>query len=114
MSRVTTPMDDRIPFACFVEEAADGLSVSICGEFDLAAVEDFDRTADEILAEGSPSIVVDLEGLSFLDSSGLLALLRLVRDAEALQRPVTFVRPSSAARRVLDLSGAARRLRLRP
>lgn len=113
MSRSTTEMDERIPFACFVEEIADGLEVSVFGELDIAAVVEFDRMAAEILADEPASVLVDLGGLSFLDSTGFLALLRLERDATAVGRTVTFARPSPAARRVLDLTGADRQLRIR-
>lgn len=113
MPRPTIEIDQRIPFACFVEEVADGLEVSVCGELDIAAVEDFDRVATEVLAERPRAILVDLGGLSFLDSTGFLALLRLERDATAAGQTITFIRPSTAARRVLDLAGADRQLRIR-
>lgn len=109
----STEMDERIPFACFVEETVEGLEVAVCGELDIAAVEDFDRMATEVLVEEPSSIVVDLGGLAFLDSTGFLALLRLERDATAAGRTVTFTRPSPAVRRVLDLAGAHRQLRIR-
>lgn len=114
MPQPTTGMDDRIPFACFVEEITGGLEVSLHGELDLAAVEEFDRTAAEISAEGAPSIVVDLGGLSSLDSTGLLALLRLERDAKARRQTITFVRPSPAIRRAFELRGAERGRRASP
>lgn len=105
-------MDERIPFSCFVEETPAGVTVALTGELDLASAVDFEKTVDEVLGAGPEAVMVDLESLSFMDSSGLLALLRLEEAARKQGATLTFARPTEAVRRIFDLAGAHERLRI--
>ena len=57
-------------------------TVFLDGEFDMAGVARFWGYVSAVLAAHPLSIAVDVEGLTFIDSSGLAALLR-ARDAAA-------------------------------
>jgi anti-anti-sigma factor len=67
----------------------------------------FAAFVSEALVEDPRAIRVDAQGLVFIDSSGLLALLR-ARDA-AVAAGVTFAihHPSPALRRIIELGGLA-------
>ena len=85
------------------EERSDGITIArLEGELDKFA-------ADEVLAEleslpSSPARVVDLGGLTFLDSAGLHALFAAARFASERGTRLAFVLPhSSPIRRVLEL-----------
>jgi anti-anti-sigma factor len=72
----------------------------LVGELDMAYTESL-ATALTPLLEQPGDVVVDLAHLSFIDSSGLLALLRTadrISDGRLVLR-----NPSEAVRRVLDL-----------
>ena len=85
-------------------------AIILDGEFDLAGVARFWGYLSAVLAPHPLSITVDASGLEFIDSSGLMALVR-ARDAAA-EAGVAFrvrapVAPTSAHRRVLRGRGSA-------
>ena len=73
----------------------------LSGEFDMLALDFFE---DAIMSrlDGDDPIVLDLSELTFMDSSGFYAIVRL---AERLGYPSLVIRnPSPAAARVLELT----------
>jgi anti-sigma B factor antagonist len=60
-----------------IESARDGDSVTIAlsGELDLASVEGLDQAIRDCEESDIGGIIIDLSGLSFIDSTGLSALL---------------------------------------
>ena len=86
------------PFSFEVD--AEQRTLWLCGELDMASAGDLTRAA-EPMAEQPGDIVVDLERLTFIDSSGLLSLLQTadhMREGNLVLRT-----PSAPVRRVLDL-----------
>jgi anti-anti-sigma factor len=81
------------------------VTITLEGEFDVTGTERFWAFVDQALAADPPAIIVDGSGLEFVDSSGLMALLR-ARDA-AVEAGVTFAirRPSAALWRIVELCG---------
>jgi anti-anti-sigma factor len=79
-------------------------ALTLSGEFDVANVELL-RAA---LAHGYGNVVIDCEHLTFIDSTGLHALIELLRSG----RTVTVRRPSRPVRRVLETRRARRPPRL--
>jgi anti-sigma B factor antagonist len=82
-----------------------GATIALKGEFDLTGTEPFWSFLSDALAATPRTIAVDTSALEFIDSSGLMALIR-ARDA-AVEAGVGFhVRdPSPALRRIAELSG---------
>ena len=93
-------------FKIEVDRGSDGgARVVVIGELDLAVASDFRDRVAELLTEGS--VLLDLRGLEFMDSSGIRALDALLRLAEAeghslLQVSSTLQPP---VRQVLELTG---------
>jgi anti-sigma B factor antagonist len=84
-----------------------GLRVPLDGEIDLDAVPRLRAQIDEALAsETTGTVVFDLSACTFLDSSGLQALVSAVRAVEARQRPARVVGARGVVLRVLQLTGA--------
>lgn len=54
-----------------------GLRVHLAGELDIAGLSDVARELDALLARDPQPVQVDLEGLEFLDSSGIAVLVRI-------------------------------------
>jgi anti-anti-sigma factor len=85
-----------------VHTAVDGTVVSIAGEFDLAA-------AAEVKANVRPhldtDILVDLDAVTFMDSSGLQCLIALRAEAADMGRRLRVGKVSRAVARVFELSG---------
>jgi anti-anti-sigma factor len=84
------------------------------GELDMATADDLSRLLRDASTEGDP-IVLDFSGVSFMDSSGLRALLERAGQANG-DGPVVILNPSAQVRRVLDISipGGTPGLEVRP
>jgi stage II sporulation protein AA (anti-sigma F factor antagonist) len=79
--------------------------VTVRGDFDLQVAE---RVADELtqLESAEPELLVmDLSGLSFLDSSGMGVIAAAHGRAEAAGWRFVVVRPPAGVRRAFELSG---------
>jgi len=86
---------DRLHLASFAE--IDGRA-SICGECDLSNADEIEAW---LISFGPGPLDVDLAGVTFLDSSGLYALMRVTRKNPSLR----VVNPSPIVRRVLEVTG---------
>jgi anti-anti-sigma factor len=80
-------------------------TVILDGEFDAAGLARFWRYLSAVLAPHPLSVAVDGRGITFIDSSGLLALLR-ARDAAA-EAHVAFrvIKPSPPVRHLAEYAG---------
>ncbi len=65
------------------------------------------KMGSEILdgTEGASKVLVDLSGLTFIDSSGLGELLRINEVADSRSQQFEIVEASAAVRRILDITG---------
>jgi anti-sigma B factor antagonist len=95
------------PGDLYVEAKYDGTeaAVILVGEFDMTSAELFWVTVSEALATRPRSVAVEARRLTFIDSSGLMALVR-AREA-ATEAEVTFriSEPSPPLRRIVELYG---------
>ena len=87
-------------------DRADGVvTVALTGEVDVLTVDQVRTSLAEAIADQPRSVVVDLSDLSFIDSTGLGALIfgfQRARDAGIAFR---LRRPSSGVRQILVVSG---------
>jgi anti-sigma B factor antagonist len=87
------------------EREGDVHTICLFGELDLATA---DGAADEIgRAEASDarSIVIDLSGLTFMDSTGVRLMLNAHARSRANANRLTMLRGGAAVQRVLELCG---------
>lgn len=80
------------------------------GEVDLSVASSLATLAREFETGEARDARVDLRAVTFLDSSGLGFLARLVRAAQERGGWVTVVAPTPAVRRLLEISGLQRAL----
>ena len=93
--------------AQFSEEVRDGLTVvRVAGDLDLAAVEDFVEVVQACLGR-SEGVELDLGGVSFIDSSGLGALVRSRKEAESQNKSLRLSNVNETTQRLLNLTGLA-------
>jgi anti-sigma B factor antagonist len=82
----------------------------------IVAQGELDLTGAPVLAEAVPDgdepLVVDLESVGFMDSSGLRALLEARQRCVESGRQFALARPSEAVRRVLELVDLEREFEL--
>jgi anti-sigma B factor antagonist len=106
------PVGDGPPLDVDVASTPYGAIVSIAGDLDLATVP---RLRAELAAEpvaGAGAVVVDLAGVTFMDSTGLSALLDLERDLTARGGRLAIACPEGAARLLFDVAGVTGQLAL--
>lgn len=85
-------------------DADDVLTVVLDGELDMADAE----WVEESLAAAAPHhrrVVIELDKLSFIDSSGIRALLTLRQRADVAGLKIVFRKPSEAVLRALSAAG---------
>ncbi len=86
------------------------LTLSIAGELDLASVESVLETIDEELNGNPERVVLDLGGLTFMDSSGIAMMLQVSQRVGNMEvRNVTPI-----VRRVIEATGLVEVLGLEP
>jgi anti-sigma B factor antagonist len=89
------------------------LVISPEGELDFASVGAFRDALAEAAGPGEAGVLVDLSEVSFIDSSGLGALVELHNRLRRDNRQLAVVAPGGTAAAVLlNLSGLSNRLRV--
>jgi anti-sigma B factor antagonist len=77
--------------------------IELLGELDVAAYDEVARALEEAIASASGGVVVDLEGLSFMDSTGVQCLFKAKPLADAAGIRLAVLNGSGPAHRVLAL-----------
>ena len=92
-------------FRLTIEPLAGGaVRLALRGELDLEHAYTFDEELRRIEAARPPCVVLDLRGLTFLDSSGLARLLAANRRAKREGRKLLLVRGSTAVQRLMTIT----------
>ena len=98
---------DLVPFSVEVQRHGDVAVVEPRGELDVATV----LTLRAIVEEKSPGrLVLDLRGLSFIDSSGLHLLVALHQRAQSDGFQLALVAPAPPVDRAIQVSGLGKTL----
>jgi anti-anti-sigma factor len=82
--------------------------IRLSGEVDLAALPVVAQAANEALELSPGSLVVDLAEVTFIDSAGLSALIKMRAAARAVGVPLLVSSPSKVVMRVMEVSGIDR------
>lgn len=91
------------PFVTEVEQRDDITIMQPRGELDVATAGTLQAALDDI--ECSKHIVLDLRGLSFIDSTGLHLLIALHQRAQRDEFQLTLVAPAAPLDRAIQLCG---------
>jgi anti-sigma B factor antagonist len=98
----------------FSIDVVDGrTTVSLHGELDMSCQQEVEALAEAISADGS-DVLFDLHDLSYMDSSGLLAILDARRLLKERGKPVQVIGAHGTVLKVIELTGMAQELNLRP
>ena len=82
------------------------ITVTVRGEVDLATAPQLrDQLTDRLADAPAHTLHLDLSGVSFMDSSGLLVLLGTQRRARLLGGDLVLTRTSPSMDRLFDLAG---------
>jgi anti-anti-sigma factor len=89
-----------------IEDSPDGSSVvAIAGELDLGTIPKMQGPLLEQIAQ-RPAVLVDLSGLSFIDSSGIGVLIEACRGANGTPLHV-LIGPGSQVERIFSITGVS-------
>ena len=88
--------------------------VRLVGRLDLASAAEVKQRLTRAIAEGHRRLVVDLGDVTFIDSSGLGALIGGLKAARLQRGDLRIARPGEQARLVLELTTLDRVLRPYP
>ena len=88
------------------ERMEDAIVVRATGEIDMSTVDVLRRELDNARAEDATTLL-DLSGVTFIDSTGLHLLLDASHSSAVSDWGFFVVRPSEAVRRLLDVSGTS-------
>jgi anti-sigma B factor antagonist len=83
----------------------DEVRVSVVGELDATSAARLQRSLDAVVGVSAGAVVLDMSGVSFIDSTGLRVLIVLQQRLSAQRRPLTLGDISVRTRRLIDLSG---------
>jgi anti-sigma B factor antagonist len=94
----------QYPFRLRTEAQGDSLLLQLEGEFDLAVLGQVEAALPDGDGEGRRLVVIDLRDVTFMDSSGLLAVLQANERSKADGFELAVVRPEGNARRVFTIT----------
>jgi anti-sigma B factor antagonist len=93
-----------------VTSAGDAVTVAFAGELDISRADEVERELERIEGEGPTTLVFDLRGLDFLDSTGLRLILGADSRARRDGRRVVIVPGPEAVHRVFRITLLDQRL----
>jgi anti-sigma B factor antagonist len=79
--------------------------VRVEGEIDLDSAGDLSEAALAAMQEIGPSLVLDLSGVTFMDSTGLKVLLAVHKRAELAGGRLVLAAPTRSVNRVVSITG---------
>jgi anti-sigma B factor antagonist len=86
----------------------DAVVLRCSGELDVASVPKLDAVLDAVYEDGVRSIVVDLDGLRFMDSQGIAVLLRCWKHTSVRGKQLQVRNPRGTVATVLGITGLGR------
>jgi anti-anti-sigma factor len=98
--------------AASVERTSDpsgAFVLSFVGELDIATADGLKVVIDRLLLDNPTRVVIDLERLSFMDSSGIALMLQISKRVEVVETR----HPTPIVRRVIEATGLSEILGLR-
>jgi anti-anti-sigma factor len=101
------------PFTCRVTPERDHVVVAPRGELDMATVGAVEQELRQLVDAGFGKIVLDLGGLSFMDSSGLHLVMRWTMEASRDGFAFELEPGPPAVQRIFDLAAVSKGLPFR-
>jgi anti-sigma B factor antagonist len=101
--RIEIPEDFRIDEQEHIRGTGT-IVLAVHGDADLNGAEELESRLTEVIEEGPSAVVVDLSGVTFLDSTVLGVLLRGLKRLRARGGRFRVVAPSAEIRRIFELT----------
>ena len=93
------------PLSIDISFPVEGITlVELAGELEVVSVDEFSVRMADLDGGGRSHVVIDVSGVTFIDSSGINALIRSVRSVEARGGTAVVASPSAVAQRVFAIT----------
>ncbi|HEY1778422.1 MAG TPA: STAS domain-containing protein [Solirubrobacteraceae bacterium] len=93
-----------------LEPDSQGVRITLVGEVDLATVPELDRLLDDLAEREHRRLLIDLNGVEFMDSTGLASIIRALHTADANGHRLTVRCASPQVQRLFEIAGIIDRL----
>jgi len=103
-------MSETPDFEVQIESGDGAVTLRVRGDMDIATVDDLQEARAQALAREPRRLLIDLEKVAFVDSSGLKFLIDTQRLAEREGWELALLKPGEAAMQVFVVTGAERYL----
>jgi anti-sigma B factor antagonist len=103
-----------MPFSLDHDPVGETHLVVASGELDIAATSELSAIFAMANAGPQDTLVLDLTGVDFIDSSALGTILRAAQQLEAAGKRLHIVTPEGPVRRLLEITGTAQRFSVHP
>jgi len=107
-----TPLGFRPDFRITVAYSADGVTVKVAGEVDLATAPELGGVVDGEIDRGLLALVLDLAELEFIDARGLAVIAHSSGRLRPLGGHITLRSPPAMLVRMMDITGLTAAVRL--
>lgn len=84
---------------------AEAVTVAVHGEIDLSTVEDLEQEIDAATQSDGATVIIDLGGVTFMDSAGINILLKGRRLADERGKQYRVTNAHGLVRQILDVTG---------
>ncbi|MEA2439655.1 MAG: anti-sigma factor antagonist [Thermoleophilaceae bacterium] len=106
------PLNSSSPFGVTIEQRGSAVHVALTGELDISTAQRLEDDLRRVEADGPELIVLDLQQLSFMDSTGLRLLIMADARAREADRQLAIVRGNEMVHRVMRLTRLDERLNI--
>jgi anti-sigma B factor antagonist len=93
-------------------ELGQAVHVRLSGDLDLSTAGRAEQAIEDAEKAGAPMVVIDLRGLSFMDSTGLRVMVSADKRARRSNRRAVIIQGPAAVRRVFEITRLGERLEI--
>jgi anti-sigma B factor antagonist len=97
-------------FAIESQVLAGTARMTVLGELDIATVGQLESEVETVLAGGVRELILDLSGMTFIDSTALRLFIVLTDRAASEEWQLSLIRPAGPALSIFQISGAEQHL----
>ncbi|MFD0589090.1 STAS domain-containing protein [Paenibacillus sp. GCM10027627] len=105
MGSGVTVMRKIEPFGIEHLEKDDEHTLKLSGELDLSVVPQLQSALEPVLRRADLALVLDLAGLSYIDSTGIGIIVSIIKTRDSLNAPFYVRHIPASVRRLFDLTG---------
>lgn len=84
---------------------ASAIIVTLTGRMDAVTAPTYEKRLNELITEGEATFIVDFEGLDYISSAGLRALLATAKKLKGSGGQISFANIKGTVKEVFDISG---------